>query len=94
MKETEIFQKLNAERRPEEPDSESNIRSLSIKTSGGEAELKVSLKDGSSFKVTARDPGNNGDPLDETTNKNLACVVLALDEFFKRKKKHGISQHS
>lgn len=87
MKETEIFQALNAERRPEEPDSESNIRSLTVKTHDGEAEVNVSLKNGSSFRISARVPGDpDADPLDEQTRKNLACVTLALDDYFKRRK--------
>lgn len=88
MKETEIFQQLNAERRPEEPDSESNIRSLSIKISDGEAEVNVSLKNGGSFKISARVPGDpEKDPLDDQTRKNVACVALALEDFFRRHKK-------
>ena len=83
MKETEIFQALNAERRHEEPDADTDISSLSIKTHHGEAEVNVSMKNGGSYKISARVPGDpDADPLDEQTRKNLACVALALDDFF------------
>ena len=88
MKETEIFQALNAERRPEEPDADTDISYLSIKTHHGEAEVNVFLKNGGSYKVSARVPGDpDADPLDEQTRKNVACVALALEDFFKRKQK-------
>lgn len=87
MKETEIFQALNAERRPEEPDAETDISSLSIKIHHGEAEVNIGLKDGGSYKISARVPGDpEKDPLDDQTRKNLACVTLALDDYFKRRK--------
>ena len=83
MKETEIFQALNAERRPEEPDADTDISYLSIKTHNGEAEVNVSLKNGGSYKISARVPGDpEKDPLDDQTRKSVACVALALEDFF------------